>query len=1068
MNIEWEKLINGFKGFEELAVEFVAEKEPQNGSQWAQTKKSRDRNHDAILSREVLGKPKQEFAVFVGYANNVDVWWMEAKYSTDTSENKIISRYRLDATIVSAILSRGISKIIFVTNLEIASKTIADIREALLCSDSCREVKFYTKSHLENWILDKGEAFFKSKFVCSLETYNKLERPLFNCIEELSFYTLGNNLFQEPLSTIYTGAKYEICFSISVQSDLDIVLTDMNNIQLISENAKELHLKKGINPLIFNVIIPENLTYEPIQKKDAFGEYKTLQPISITYSIVNKIGQNRNKNKIQIIPAQSIKIINSANMFFDIPSQDNVVNQLYSKLLDYRKNLDCIFSLTSIYGKSGVGKSYVLQLFISRLMEEKQDILCNIYVFKGDTIEDIKVLKKVIFHLFFPYLYFEDLDLNYVNDLRKKFPKLKETFWDFVFFSKEIDDFVKYSQNPELLGDIFPDSKCINTRIIILDDIQKLSKEYKGVLREMLRLLISREYPIFCIVTLHQKISLEEYRIGKRQFFDSVELTVTKDDMRTLLTNKYTNFDTTHITVLFGSIIEVLYFMKYLTTLNDSIKSISDFKLAYQSFVHCELLKNEIISKFNNIFKENEDAEALCSCIYYTRSGISRNLLHDIPQCRKTLDLLLDAELIRKNNDDFYVCWHDYYREIFISHFTLKPYNDIHIPFEDAYHLKLQLELKSGDDDSIEDVLNKIQKLFAEQKYYSIYYILENIFLSESAKEQFKRNISIQNYFLFFAYFTYANTNAGTTFSGYDLFEKLYSEAKLVSEHIVMEIRYIILWEMINSLYENDKYQEALEKIACFDKMPTNIQHNWIILFDWDLPSLKYAVNTVKMFVDSENGINCLDKVPAKENFFQKDIPFSTYRLLLCNLINNFQMAEKLLRKFNTMVEDRVDCDTKTKYMYKFAVTFLDCVNNHSDISEVIAANNILKENFINDYNRHIFATSLLALSKGEITLCEQYRLEYMKTQRPMKTRQLAFEAAYLALVHLYNHKKEAALNELEREAGFFSEKETYLSIIRHNKKYICQYEFSLKNLEFYIGNPLQREKYYIDIRMLY
>lgn len=58
---------------------------------------------------------------------------MEAKYSAEaTQENSIISRYRLDATIVSAILSRNISKIIFVTNLEIASKTIADIRKALI------------------------------------------------------------------------------------------------------------------------------------------------------------------------------------------------------------------------------------------------------------------------------------------------------------------------------------------------------------------------------------------------------------------------------------------------------------------------------------------------------------------------------------------------------------------------------------------------------------------------------------------------------------------------------------------------------------------------------------------------------------------------------------------------------------------------------------------------------------------------------------------------------------------------------------------------------------------------
>lgn len=113
MNISWETIVDGFRGFEKLALEFVEENEPQNGCSWKPTKETRDGNHDAILAREVSDTPKPDFAVFVGYANNVDVWWMEAKYSAEaTQENSIISRYRLDATIVSAILSRNISKII--------------------------------------------------------------------------------------------------------------------------------------------------------------------------------------------------------------------------------------------------------------------------------------------------------------------------------------------------------------------------------------------------------------------------------------------------------------------------------------------------------------------------------------------------------------------------------------------------------------------------------------------------------------------------------------------------------------------------------------------------------------------------------------------------------------------------------------------------------------------------------------------------------------------------------------------------------------------------------------------
>lgn len=289
-----------------------------------------------------------------------------------------------------------------------------------------------------------------------------------------------------------------------------------------------------------------------------------------------------------------------------------------------------------------------------------------------------------------------------------------------------------------------------------------------------------------------------------------------------------------------------------------------------------------------------------------------------------------------------------------------------------------------------------------------------------------------------------------------------------VYDTTVIIIRYIALWEIINSLYESNKYQEALQKIDCFNRMATAVQNNWKVLFGWDLPSIKYAVNTVKMFIDSENGINCLDKIPAKDFLFSKDIPFSTYRLILCNLTNDFDTAQKILREYNSLVQNRPDCDAKTKYMYNFAVIFLDCINDKVDISEVIVANNLLKENFVHDYNRHIFATSLLALTKGDLPLCEKYRLEYMKTQRPLKVRQLAFEAAYSALVYLHKHQKMAAINELEKEVTLFAERSTYLPVISHNIKYINQYEFSLDDLEFYLGGHLREGKYYIDIRMLY
>ena len=228
--------------------------------------------------------------------------------------------------------------------------------------------------------------------------YNQLEKPYFNHIEELSFYSIGNNFFQEPLSSVYVGGIYEIHFSISVYKDFDATLNSCINIQLLSEDSKKIHLKKGINDYVFYACIPENLEYEPISKLDSPGEYKTLQPISIAYLLENE--SSTEDFEIQIIPATAIKIINSENIFFDIPSQNKLVDKLCKDLTDHTHNPDCKFSLISIYGSSGIGKSYVLQLFKNKLMKEKQHILCSTYTFSGDKIDDIKVIKKLFFNCF--------------------------------------------------------------------------------------------------------------------------------------------------------------------------------------------------------------------------------------------------------------------------------------------------------------------------------------------------------------------------------------------------------------------------------------------------------------------------------------------------------------------------------------------------------------------------------------------------------------------------------------------------------------------------------------------
>ena len=119
------KAVKRSKGFEDLAREYVKDVFSFPYGEWKETSTTHDGNKDA-------------YTIIIGFHPNLlenEVWWMEAKYST---ERMYLSRFKLDATIVSSIFNRSVSKIIFVTNIEIKAKVISDVRTALYNGTSCK------------------------------------------------------------------------------------------------------------------------------------------------------------------------------------------------------------------------------------------------------------------------------------------------------------------------------------------------------------------------------------------------------------------------------------------------------------------------------------------------------------------------------------------------------------------------------------------------------------------------------------------------------------------------------------------------------------------------------------------------------------------------------------------------------------------------------------------------------------------------------------------------------------------------------------------------------------------
>lgn len=140
-DIDWTKIKNDSKGFEDLAREYVKDVFSFPYGEWKETSTTHDGNKDA-------------YTIIIGFHPNLlenEVWWMEAKYST---ERMYLSRFKLDATIVSSIFNRSVSKIIFVTNIEIKAKVIHPYAVTpFLCLDNLSKRYFYLFLSLFVWTI---------------------------------------------------------------------------------------------------------------------------------------------------------------------------------------------------------------------------------------------------------------------------------------------------------------------------------------------------------------------------------------------------------------------------------------------------------------------------------------------------------------------------------------------------------------------------------------------------------------------------------------------------------------------------------------------------------------------------------------------------------------------------------------------------------------------------------------------------------------------------------------------------------------------------------------------------
>lgn len=250
--INWKKIDGGYKGFEKLAVRYV---QTEYDSRFCQTSDTRDGNKDAVLEDEI-------YTIILGYqatSKSIEEWWMEAKYS---DSREILPRYRLDATLVSAILKGNVKHIFFVTNTNIQSQVINDIRQAIIGTTVCQNVTFCTRTTLEYWLYENTDVlreFFPDYNNKPIE----LEKQVL--VDKINYYTSVkiNYIFKEKLSVLELGQIYCAEFSVfsSVQEIVTLRLNSaLNGIKFMGRHKYTLH--NGINNIYFEFMLKENYGYK--------------------------------------------------------------------------------------------------------------------------------------------------------------------------------------------------------------------------------------------------------------------------------------------------------------------------------------------------------------------------------------------------------------------------------------------------------------------------------------------------------------------------------------------------------------------------------------------------------------------------------------------------------------------------------------------------------------------------------------------------------------------------------------------------------------------------------------
>lgn len=1030
---DWGRIKGGFSGFEELAYQFVKDNY-QAPNKWNKTLQTRDGNRDAFTI--VFG--------YNPYPAKEEQWWMEAKYST---KEERLSRYRLDATIVSAVLEGNISKIIFVTNIVISTKTILDIRNALKYAANCKEVHFCTKYTLEYWLSQRKD-IIKEFFEYS-EPLRFLFPELF-VTEEIEFFSeIGSRIaFREPLQILSRRHKYCAFFTVFSTKERSLTIRPITKgVSVLSPSSLSIH--KGENSLRFLFELHSDCcTGNDNQRNNA--------PIF-------KLGS------CDLIPKYAMNIIEPATQHIEFRMQNKIIESMKNDMLHFQKkqtpNIFCI------KGHSGMGKSYILDQVAENLSIENEDLF---YVnFSDSPIDNNKLLVNAALFIMFPYVGPKDIDVAYLNRI-KQTNYISSLLFDIVDKQDSLDDLYRVFSNIQGDEALFPVSMSIGKRFILLDNLQKLSQQQAGFLVAMVVNIWKGNFPLFFVLSSQPQFFDQHFQlIRERITFKECECELDEEDMFQYLQHSSINtldFIRGSLRGVFPNLLELFCFSQYLYDIKEEVTGIDDFLLACKSFYKTQMAEQYILKQFNNIFSLNSNIRSLCDAIYWSENGISLPY-HALKEIQLATQLL-ELNLICYSENDLLIPYHEIYQKYYRAHFP-QPAQLDYAPYTPRQELKYTLENQSSHD-VLTKAVEMIRTLNKDDKFHTVFYLLENMFVNQN-KKLLKSRLGEDIFYDLYMCFALSSTNVSTTNSGRELFEKISSETMASGNPDVLEICESATWELVNSLYEwldfdgaqkqIDFLVDIIKRLQRYGRRDSNIKkcihyHDALViqtLIDSDLN---------KPDVDRKFDQYCRE---IKENGFEYRYQTFCVRYGLTLLLRNMGFAFTIIQKSDDYLIT-LKCGEDKNHLSASLILHYICMiqqNSYMELQEVLNIHNKMKRHFFNDYRKKNIAIASFYYCNGEFGLGNKYLFQEANIERDMRPRQKAFYYETVALYEYLSGRDQHAMDALNKASDIFKDCPEYHKIVCHNKKLINEGAENRRAC-FCCVDQLEKGIFYVDPRCVW